>query len=300
MIRIGSGTAFLGDVRRLGAGLFWIWRMCVVATLSAFSAIVFPAIALAVEPADLVRQASPSSQIVVDHQVWADLLKRFVKRSPDGLNRVDYAAFKDQGQAELKQYIKMLQGVDLGTLNRKEQFAFLANLYNAKTIDIVLDHYPVASIKDISLGGGLLASLAGGPWKAKVLTLKGVQLSLDDIEHGMLRPVFKDPRVHYAVNCASIGCPNLQDTALTGATLDVQLDSAARDYVNSPRGAMIANGSLTVSSIYSWFKADFGTSDEAVISHLARYAGPEKAAKLKSITSIGGHGYDWRLNDTTH
>jgi len=256
--------------------------------------------AIAAEPAELLGRGTAKSWITVDHQSWDTLLKRFVKPSPDGINRVDYAAFKAGGHKELKLYIRSLEIIDPAALDRKEQFAFLANLYNAKTIDIVLDHYPVASIKDISLGGGLFAALTGGPWKAKVLTLGGFSLSLDDIEHGMLRPVFKDPRVHYAVNCASIGCPNLQDAAFTGAALDAQLDAAARDYVNNARGASIANGMLIVSSIYSWFKADFGNSDEGVIRHLRTYAAPPKAAELKSISTISSHAYDWRLNDTKH
>lgn len=258
------------------------------------------AAAIAAEPAELLGRGTPKSWFIVDHQAWDTLLKRFVKPSPDGINRVDYAAFKAGGHKELKLYIRSLEIIDPAALDRKEQFAFLANLYNAKTIDIVLDHYPVASIKDISLGGGLFAALTGGPWKAKVLTLGGVSLSLDDIEHGMLRPVFKDPRVHYAVNCASIGCPNLQDAAFTGAALDAQLDAAARDYVNNARGASIADGMLIVSSIYSWFKADFGNSDEGVIRHLRTYAAPPKATELKAISSISSHTYDWRLNDTKH
>lgn len=256
--------------------------------------------AIAAEPAELLGRGTPKSWFTVDHQAWDALLKRFVKHSQDGVNRVDYAAFKAGGHKELKLYIRSLEVIDPAALDRKEQFAFLANLYNAKTVDIVLDHYPVASIKDISLGGGLFAALTGGPWKAKVLTLGRVALSLDDIEHGMLRPVFKDPRVHYAVNCASIGCPNLQDTAFTGANLDAQLDAAARDYVNNERGASVADGKLTVSSIYSWFKADFGTSDEAVIRHLVKYAASAKAAQLKSISGISSHAYDWRLNDAKH
>jgi hypothetical protein len=187
--------------------------------------------------------------------------------------------------------------VDARILNRPEQFALLANLYNAKTIDIVLDRYPVKSIKDISLGGGLLASIAGGPWKAKVTGLGGLELSLDDIEHRILRPVFRDPRVHYAVNCASIGCPNLRSEAFTGAKLSSQLEAGARAYVNNPRGASSSQNGLVVSSIYDWFKADFGGTDEGILAHLRRYAMPDLAAKLKTVTSISNYQYDWGLND---
>ena len=251
----------------------------------------------AVEPVDLFRQAATGSTVTIDHAVWDKLLKTYVKPGTDGLNRVDYAAFKKAGQGELKQYIRRLEEVDPQTLDRPEQFALLANLYNAKTIDVVLDKYPVKSIKDISLGGGLLASVTGGPWKAKVLKVKGVDFSLDDIEHGILRPVFKDPRAHYSVNCASIGCPNLGTEAFTGAGLNAQLDAGAKAYVNHPRGVSVAQGAVTVSSIYSWFKADFGGSDDGVLAHLRKYASPDLAAKLQSVKSIAKDQYDWGLND---
>lgn len=249
------------------------------------------------EPSELLRKAAIGSPATVDHSAWSQLLNQYVKTGADGINRVDYAAFKAGGHSRLKQYIRGLEATDPTDLDRPEQFALLVNLYNAKTVDIVLDHYPVASIKDISLGGSLFASLTGGPWKAKVLRIKGVELSLDDIEHGILRPAFKDPRVHYAVNCASVGCPNLQPEALTGARLSQQLDAAARAYVNHPRGAAVANGHLVISSIYNWFKADFGTSDDNVMRHLKAYADAPLLGQLKSVTAITGYDYDWHLND---
>lgn len=254
--------------------------------------------AQAAEPADLFQKAAAGSTATVDHAAWDRLLKTYVKPGADGLNRVDYSAFKRSGHTDLKLYIGRLEKIEPGALDRPEQFALLANLYNAKTIDIVLDNYPVKSIKDISLGGGLFAAISGGPWKAKVLKMKGVELSLDDVEHGILRPVFKDPRVHYAVNCASIGCPNIGTEAFTGAKLSTQLDAAARAYINHPRGANLTRNGLIVSSIYNWFKADFGGSDEGVLTHLRQYAGSDLAAKLKTVSSISDHAYDWNLNDT--
>lgn len=247
-------------------------------------------------PLDVVAKHTPGSKTTIDHSAWDKLLKTYVEPGSDGLNRVDYATFKARGHADLKNYIARIQTVDLKTLDRPEQFALLANLYNAKTIDIVLDKYPVKSIKDISLGGGFIASIKGGPWKAEVLNLGGTRLSLDDIEHGILRPAFKDPRVHYAVNCASVGCPNLQTEAFTGARLGEQLDAGARAYINHPRGVTITADGVVVSSIYSWFKEDFGGNDAGVLKHLARYASPALAAKLKSASALAGHTYDWSLN----
>ena len=239
------------------------------------------------------------SAATVDHATWDALLKAHVMAGADGTNRIGYAGFKAKDQAALKSYIKALETVQPTKLGRNEAFAFWANLYNAKTIDIVLDAYPVKSIKDINLGGGLLASVTGGPWKAKVLKVAGVEMSLDDIEHGLLRPVFKDPRIHYAVNCASIGCPNLSRDAFTGATLDTQLDAGAKAYVNSPRGVRADPDGITASSIYNWFVADFGGDETGVIKHLKRYADPLLKPKLESITEIADYGYDWTLNDVT-
>jgi len=258
----------------------------------------FVSTAQAQSPADLVRRAAPSGQSAsVDHSSWDRLLKSYVKPGGDGLNRVDYRAFKRSGHRALKDYVTKLQAVDPARLDRREQFAYFANLYNAKTIDIVLDKYPVNSIKDISLGGGLFATFTGGPWKAKVMRVNGMELSLDDIEHEILRPVFKDPRVHYAVNCASIGCPNLATDAFTGANLDGLLDAGARAYINHPRGVTVSGGSVRVSSIYNWFKADFGGSDSGVLKHLRKYASPQLAKALAKKSAIDSHDYDWRLND---
>ncbi|MGB4864448.1 MAG: DUF547 domain-containing protein [Hyphomicrobium sp.] len=236
------------------------------------------------------------SDVAIDHSAWSKLLATYVVASPDAINRVRYADFKRDGYARLKQYIKDLEAVEVSSLARREQMAFWANLYNAKTIDIVLDAYPVKSIKDISLGGGLLAVVTGGPWKAKVVTIAGARLSLDDIEHGILRPVFKDPRVHYAVNCASIGCPNIMREAFNATTLDAQLDAGARAYVNHRRGFAVTGGGLTASSIYDWFASDFG--DEAgVLAHARTYAAPPLKQKLERISEISGYDYDWSLNE---
>ena len=239
------------------------------------------------------------SAAVVDHSAWTRLLGTYVKPGPDGLNRVDYAGFKANGHGELKAYVARLAAVSVATLDRPEQFAFWANLYNAKTVEIILDKYPVKSIKDISLGGGILASITGGPWKAKVVKVMGHDLSLDDIEHVILRPIFKDPRVHYAVNCASVGCPNLMTAAFTGATLEKDLEAGARAYVNHPRGIRVDGGRVYASSIYDWFKADFGGNAEGVLAHVRGYAEPALKQKLEGLNRIYDYGYDWSLNDVT-
>lgn len=240
--------------------------------------------------------------IAVDHSAWDKLLKTYVVPGADGLNRVRYKAFKAVGRTDLKGYIKSLEAVSPTTLSRSEQFAYWANLYNAKTINVVLDAYPVKSIRDISIKGGLLGFLkksvgAGGPWKAKIMKVEGEQLSLDDIEHGILRAFFKDPRVHYAVNCASVGCPNLQVAAFTGTKLEKMLNAGAKSYVNSPRAFISRNGDIKASSIYQWFQSDFGGSAQGVLRHAAKYAGPKLKSKLAASRQITEYGYNWSLND---
>lgn len=238
----------------------------------------------------------------VDHAAWTRLLGAYVKPDASGLNRVDYAAFKAKSHDALKAYVAALEAVDVKGLDRREQFAFWVNLYNAKTIDVVLAHYPVGSIREISIGEGLVGFFKksvgfGGPWKAKIVNVDGVDLSLDDIEHAILRPVFKDPRVHYAVNCASVGCPNLQSAAFTRDNLEALLESGARSYVNSPRGVRIDEGKVTASSIYNWFQVDFGGSEAGVLEHLRKYADAELTEKLAGVARIDGYAYDWSLND---
>jgi hypothetical protein len=158
----------------------------------------------------------------------------------------------------------------------------------------VLDHDPVDSIRDIDISPGWFAD---GPWGKKLITVDGSDLSLDDIEHRILRPIWRDPRVHYAVNCAALGCPNLRPRPFTADRLDRMLTEGARAYVNHPRGARMTDDGLVVSSIYVWFQADFGGDDAGVIAHLKRYAKPGLAADLGAARGIDDHRYDWALND---
>jgi hypothetical protein len=183
--------------------------------------------------------------------------------------------------------------VPVTSLSRAQQYAYWVNLYNARTIAVVLEHYPVASIRDIDLGGSFFGS---GPWSARLITVEGEKLSLDDVEHRILRPLWRDPRTHYAVNCASIGCPNLATQAFTPANTKRLLDSGAKAYVGHPRGVSIEDGVITASKIYDWFAEDFG--DEAALRrHWSTYADPAKQAAIAAAQRIGRYAYDWSLND---
>jgi len=161
-------------------------------------------------------------------------------------------------------------------------------------VKVVLDHYPVASIMDIKISPGLFAP---GPWGRKLLRIEGEEVSLDDIEHRILRPIWRDARLHYAVNCASVGCPNLQRDAFTAANTETLLDRGAREYVNSGRGVVGAGTNLYASSIYKWFREDFDDSETGVLAHLRRYAAPDLARALEGRRDISAYQYDWKLND---
>jgi hypothetical protein len=238
-----------------------------------------------------------------DNAVYGELLSRYLTASPDGVNRVDYAKWKASSEdtARLKAYIGYLMAQKPSAFTRDQAFAYWANLYNALTLQVVLDNYPVTSVKDIkSTGTGFFDVKAWlGPWRTKLVKVEGKDLSLDDIEHEIMRPTFKDPRVHYSVNCASIGCPNLKATPWTAETLEADLEAGAKAFINSPRGVVVGDGGkLTVSSIYVWFKEDFGGNDEGVIAHFRKYAAPELAKKLEGSPTIASNDYDWSLNQS--
>jgi hypothetical protein len=236
----------------------------------------------------------PASTRTVDHSAWAEFLSAHVVRGADGIARVTYARVDAGDRTQLRGYLERLQATEIDRLARPEQLAFWINLYNALTVETVLAHFPVASIRDIRISPGLFAA---GPWGRKLVQVAGEALSLDDIEHRIVRPVWRDARVHYALNCASLGCPDLAAAPFEGARIDAQLDAAAGAFVNHPRGMRFdASGRLRVSSIYDWFRSDFGESDGDLLAHLKRHAAPGLRARLERVDRVHGHDYDWALN----
>lgn len=263
----------------------------------AAGAMLAPAWARAAPSAELWRRwlaHDPASSAGIDHGAWDRLLGAHLRMGADGIARFAYGEVGAAGRRALKDYIAGLAAARIGALARAEQFALWVNLYNALTVDVVLDHFPVRSIRDIDISPGLFAD---GPWGRKLAAVDGEKVSLDDVEHRILRPIWRDPRIHYAVNCASLGCPDLQPRAFTAANAEALLEAGAAAYVNHPRGARFDDGRLVVSSIYRWFSEDFGGSDASTIAHLRRYARPALAERLAEARRIADHDYDWRLND---
>ncbi len=246
------------------------------------------------EPWPFWEAHDPQNRRQLDHTGWARFLDSYLRQSADGVHLIDYGAVSEPSVRDLDRYLRGLIDTPVRSLNRDEQLGYWFNLYNAVTVRLVLRAYPVGSIREIDLGGG---GIAGGPWDAKVVTVEGARLSLNDIEHRIIRPIWQDPRIHYAVNCAAVGCPNLAAAPWRGRDLERRLDAAARAYVNNARGVAFRRGGVEVSRIYDWFVEDFGGTEEGVLEHLLRYAEPGLAARLRAAGRITGQFYDWRLND---
>lgn len=227
-----------------------------------------------------------------DHAPWEEFLEEYLETgTADGIHRMQYAEVSDRQREELDAYLNYLGEQPVSMLNRDEQFAYWVNLYNALTVDLILDNYPVESIRDISK-----------PWDTPLISVEGVELTLNDIEHRILRPIWQDSRIHYAVNCASMGCPNLQPRAFTSDNREQLLNTAASEYINHPRGADFSGRSPRLSSIYNWYQEDFQNSVEGVMKHIAEYAEGQTLTDAEAYISRGYPGrirydYDWSLNE---
>ena len=219
-----------------------------------------------------------------DHQRFGVLLKKYNQEG-----HVDYAGFKSD-ETRLDAYLEGLAKIDPESLPREERFAFYINAYNAWTIKLILSGYPgVTSIKK-------LGSLFKSPWKKKFVRIGGRLTTLDHIEHDILRPEFKDPRIHFAVNCASRGCPPLYQDVFVGSQLERQLNEVTRNFINNSEYNRLEGNTLYVSSIFKWFSEDF--SDD-IIGFFQKYATGELKRDIntrKSSLKIKYLDYDWSLH----
>jgi hypothetical protein len=238
------------------------------------------------------RPAAEVVRLQVDHAPWGALLLTYLEANdPSGINRFAYDAVTIADRELLDSYINSLSMLPVARLTPLQQQAYWINLYNALTVQVILDHPGVSSIREIRSGW-----FSPGPWDLKLVEVNGVALTLNDIEHRILRPIFGDPRVHFAVNCASLGCPNLGAEPYLADRLDVQLDTAARAFINHPRGASISDSRLTLSSIFKWYGDDFGATVAERLEWIAAYAKPGLSEQLTGWDGRVSYEYDWRLN----
>jgi hypothetical protein len=272
-------------------------RRSFTAALALFLAAgLFPAVAPAAPKSELWPRweaHDPAAKQSIDHGAWDRFLGSFVVAGADGINRVAYARAAGNAAGELQGYLDAMAAQPISRFGRAEQKAYWINLYNALTVKVVIDHLPVASIRDIDLGGG--GFFSSGPWDKKLIDVEGEPVSLNDIEHRILRPIWRDPRLHYALNCASLGCPNLAVRAYVPERLEEMLIRAAKAYINHSRGVRIVDGEITLSKIYDWYADDFG--DEAgLLDHIRQYASSDLETRLMLAKGIDGYVYDWGLN----
>lgn len=235
---------------------------------------------------------NPLSTKKISYTEWANFLKKYIHTNSNGINLVAYSRVTDEDKYKLIKFLNRMARIHIDSYNRREQEAYWINLYNALTVDVVLRHYPVSSIRKIRISG----LFGSGPWGAKLIKVEGISITLNDIEHRILRPIWNDQRLHYALNCASISCPNLQNVPFTGENLENLLNQGAKTYINSAQGAQLKNDRLTVSSIYYWYKADFGGTDDDIIDWMEIYAKPVLRDQLKFVKKISGDYYNWTLN----
>ncbi|WP_122053940.1 DUF547 domain-containing protein [Vibrio sp. Evd11] len=248
--------------------------------------LLFSTLALSAPKSDLWpywNQSNETNLEQVSHQDWQLFLDNYLVQQ--GQNTlVRYQAVNTADKTKLKQYISRLEQIDPFDYPKAEQYAYWVNLYNAVTVDLILNAYPIKSITKL---GGLFSF---GPWGDDVVKVNGKSLTLNDIEHRILRPIWQDPRTHYAVNCASLGCPNLQPQAFTTDNTEMLLEQAATEFINSDKAVLVNSNDLELSSIYEWFAVDFGTENQ-LIQHLDQY-------RTKPVTNTNkiNYDYDWSLN----
>lgn len=217
----------------------------------------------------------------IDHGPYSELLKKHV--SPQG--NVNYQGFlKDQ--KVLDSYLtKLSEQKPSKNWSRNEKMSFWINAYNAFTIKAILNHYPIKSITHIKVPG------AENIWKSKFFSIGGKPMSLDEIENGILRVEFDDPRIHFAINCASISCPILLNEAYTAERLNVQLTEQTKKFLKDSTKNQLSENQVKLSSIFDWFKSDF-TKNVSLIDFINKYAD----VKVSKQASISFMEYDWNLN----
>ena len=223
----------------------------------------------------------------VDHSAFDKLLKKYVNDK----GMVNYKGLKAD-QKEFNSYLNMLsKNPPAASWSKQEQMAYWINAYNAYTIRLILDHYPLKSIKDI--GSSIQIPFVTTPWASKFFTIGGEKMSLDEIEHGTLRKKYNDPRIHFALVCASMSCPRLRPEAYTAAKLEQQLDDQGRDFLNNPAKNKITAGKTQLSKYFDWYKGDWNDNGQSVVKWVNKYS----TTKITDNTEISYLDYNWKLNE---
>lgn len=243
----------------------------------------------------LIFMISGNLIMAQNHQLFTEILNQYVK---NGL--VDYKNLKNDSR--LGKYLNQLSNTDLEKLTRNEKLAFWINAYNAFTLQVIVENYPVESITDLSTGGKIIGYLLGKTiWDKAFISINKTKYSLGDIEHKILRKM-SEPRIHFAIVCASISCPPLRNEAFEADKIEKQLNDQAIQFVNDPARNYfdIKKKKAYLSKILSWFAEDFGSSDENVLKFVSYYL-PENISKKitgdLSNWNISYKEYNWNINE---
>ena len=235
--------------------------------------------------------SEPNSGLHLDHSAWQKTLDEYlVVNHPSGINRFDYARVSKPHKLRLAVYIAYIAQFDPRQLSRDEQKAMWLNLYNVLVVAAVLNQQSIPEIDSIRRVGG-----EDGPWRGSMLKMVTQDISLDVIEHNILRPIWNDPRIHFALHRATLGSANLQPQVFTHKNIEQQLDQATREFVNSVRGVSFVENRLLLSTLFNWYSADFGGGIANVKKFLAKYATPELAIKIARSRRVR-YRYQWSLN----
>ncbi len=231
------------------------------------------------------KQVVNSSSTPIQHDIWHELLQKHV--SPEG--KVNYKGFITE-KARFQEYLDLLNSHHPNGKNwsKQEQLAYWINAYNAYTVELIVDNYPVESIKKIKKGIPFINSV----WDKEFITIEGHAYSLGHIEHEILRKEFDEPRIHFAIVCASISCPKLLNAAYKTDQLEQQFVQQTKDFINDPTRNKIDANEAKISKIFSWFEGDF-TKNGTLEEYLSQYSNTPVTADTK----ISYLNYDWGLNE---
>lgn len=231
-----------------------------------------------------------------DYADWNALLAKYYNPALG----MDYKNLKKNDSERLQALRRKMAQVDVARLNTKEQLAYWINLYNLSVVGVVVDHYPVKSIRDISSDPIIRLNV----FKKKMTPFGDGKISLDDIEHERIRNGFKDPRIHFAINCAARSCPPIRTEAFAGGRLDAQLDEQARTFLNGPNGAVFQKKGdalvIQTTKIMDWFGKDFDTWGGGKVTFIQKYLSPDKQKAIdqaKGKVKVDYADYDWSLNE---
>ncbi len=241
----------------------------------------------------LTALALPGLAAEPDYTAWTGLLQKYY--SPQ--NGMDYQGIRKNDFATLKKLADDWSKVDVSKLNRNEQLAFWINLYNVSTVKLICDNYPTKSIRDLSTDPLVRLNV----FKKEIVPQGGKMMSLNDVENDKIRDGFKDPRIHFAINCAARSCPPMRPEAYIGARVNDQLDDQARVFLNGPAGAKISKSgskaTMTVTKVMDWFEKDFDAWGGGVVPFAMKYLSADKKAQLEGAkVKVDYYDYDWNLN----